>query len=148
MTQGFSETPWKVPEKWSVSPYCYEKEVRATWQLPETLSIHDVTLRDGEQTPGVVFRKNEKIKIAHALEEAGEAGRWFKCNLLGALRDVVPLIPLFGWGWEADERINALALPALSWTSFSGMKNMRPTNDYATFGESSAVGMIFGVFGF
>ena len=25
----------------------------------------------GEQTPGVVFRKDEKLKIAHALEEAG-----------------------------------------------------------------------------
>jgi hypothetical protein len=58
------------------------------------------------------------------------------------------LIPLFGWGWEARKSINALAFPALSWTSFSGMKNMRPTSDYATFGESFGAGMIFSVFGF
>jgi len=66
-----NETPWKVPGKWSVSPYCFESEVRVNWQLPKQITIHDVTLRDGEQTPGVVFRKEEKLKIAHALAEAG-----------------------------------------------------------------------------
>jgi len=71
MSQEFSGTPWKVPGKWSVSPYCFAPEVRANWQLPKEVVIHDVTLRDGEQTPGVVFRKDEKLKIAHALEESG-----------------------------------------------------------------------------
>ena len=65
------ETPWKVAGKWSVSPYGFEPEVRRRWNLPSKIRIHDVTLRDGEQTPGVVFRKEEKLKIAHALEEAG-----------------------------------------------------------------------------
>jgi len=70
-SQSARETPWTQPGKWSVSPYGFEAEVRRGWQLPEQLTIHDVTLRDGEQTPGVVFRKDEKLRIAHALEEAG-----------------------------------------------------------------------------
>ncbi len=71
MSQGKDESPWVAPGKWSVSPYCYEPEVRTDWRLPKEIAIHDVTLRDGEQTPGVVFRKDEKLKIAHALEDAG-----------------------------------------------------------------------------
>ncbi|MBI5969011.1 MAG: hypothetical protein HY882_14285, partial [Deltaproteobacteria bacterium] len=70
-SQAKTETAWKVEGKWSVSPYSFEPEVRKDWQLPKQITIHDVTLRDGEQTPGVVFRKDEKLKIAHALEEAG-----------------------------------------------------------------------------
>ena len=65
------ETPWKVPGKWSLSPYGFEPEVRKDWKVPKKVTIHDVTLRDGEQTPGVVFRKEEKLKIAHALEDMG-----------------------------------------------------------------------------
>jgi len=69
--QSKSATPWRVEGKWSVSPYGFEAEVRKDWTLPKQVTIHDVTLRDGEQTPGVVFRKEEKLKIAHALEDAG-----------------------------------------------------------------------------
>jgi len=33
--------------------------------------VHDITLRDGEQQAGVVFRKDDKVKIAKKLDEAG-----------------------------------------------------------------------------
>src|ERR1700735_2249041 len=57
--------------KWWVSPYNFVPEVRATFDLPEKVSIHDATLRDGEQTPGIVFSIKDKIAIAEKLDEVG-----------------------------------------------------------------------------
>ena len=58
-------------EKWWVSPYNFVDEVRGGLDLPEKVEIHDATLRDGEQTPGVVFRKDDKVRIAQKLDEIG-----------------------------------------------------------------------------
>jgi methanogen homocitrate synthase len=57
--------------EWWVSPYNYAPEVRNTYDLPARVSIHDATLRDGEQTPGVVMSVAEKIAIAEKLDEIG-----------------------------------------------------------------------------
>jgi isopropylmalate/homocitrate/citramalate synthase len=57
--------------EWWVSPYNYAPEVRTTYDLPARVSIHDATLRDGEQTPGVVMSVAEKIAIAEKLDEIG-----------------------------------------------------------------------------
>jgi methanogen homocitrate synthase len=57
--------------KWWVSPYNFVDEVRAGFELPKKVEIHDATLRDGEQTPGVVFRKDHKVRIAQMLDEVG-----------------------------------------------------------------------------
>lgn len=56
---------------WWVSPYNFVDEVRGELNLPEKVEIHDATLRDGEQTPGVVFRKDDKVRIAQMLDEVG-----------------------------------------------------------------------------
>ncbi|MHC4712421.1 MAG: LeuA family protein [Planctomycetota bacterium] len=58
-------------ESWWVSSFNYAPEVREGLDLPERLRFHDVTLRDGEQTPGVVFRAEEKVRIAKLLDEVG-----------------------------------------------------------------------------
>jgi isopropylmalate/homocitrate/citramalate synthase len=58
-------------DKWFVSPYNFIENVTRNFKLPEKIIIHDTTLRDGEQQAGVVFRKNEKIEIAMALDDAG-----------------------------------------------------------------------------
>jgi isopropylmalate/homocitrate/citramalate synthase len=56
---------------WWVSPYNYAPEVRNTYDLPPRVSIHDATLRDGEQTPGVVMSVADKIAIAEKLDAIG-----------------------------------------------------------------------------
>ncbi|PWU03593.1 MAG: 2-isopropylmalate synthase [Terriglobia bacterium] len=58
-------------DQWWVSPYNYAPEVRAAFDLPQRVSIHDATLRDGEQTPGVVMSVADKIAIAEKLDEIG-----------------------------------------------------------------------------
>ena len=63
--------PWFDPERWWVSPMNFAREVHDG--LPERVEIHDVTLRDGEQTPGVVFRREERVAIAQALSDLGVA---------------------------------------------------------------------------
>lgn len=57
--------------QWWVSPYNFVDGVRAQFHLPERVSIHDATLRDGEQTPGVVYSIQDKIAIAAKLAEIG-----------------------------------------------------------------------------
>jgi isopropylmalate/homocitrate/citramalate synthase len=57
--------------EWWVSPYNFLPEVREKFELPAKVSIHDATLRDGEQTPGVVFSIADKIAIAEKLDEVG-----------------------------------------------------------------------------
>ncbi len=62
--------PWKS-EHWFVSPWNFVDEVTAGFHPPAKLRIHDVTLRDGEQQAGIVFTKDEKVRIAEKLAEAG-----------------------------------------------------------------------------
>ncbi len=54
-----------------VSPYNHKPEVKATRSLPAKVQVHDATLRDGEQTPGVVMSVADKIAIAEKMDEAG-----------------------------------------------------------------------------
>jgi len=65
-----SSTPWQT-DKWFVSPWNFQPEVRAGFDFPPSIQIHDITLRDGEQQAGVVLRKDEKIRIAEKMAEAG-----------------------------------------------------------------------------
>jgi len=58
-------------DNWWVSNFNVKDEVREEWKLPGKILIHDATLRDGEQTPGIVLSKEEKVRIAEKLGEAG-----------------------------------------------------------------------------
>jgi len=65
-----SSTPWQT-DQWFVSPWNFQPEVRAGLTFPPAIQFHDLTLRDGEQQAGIVLRKDEKVRIAEKLAEAG-----------------------------------------------------------------------------
>ncbi len=60
-----------VENQWWISPYNFLPEVLEGLDLPQKVAIHDATLRDGEQTPGVVFTVADKIAIAEKMDEIG-----------------------------------------------------------------------------
>ena len=56
---------------WWLSDFNLKPEVMGENHLPKRLKIYDTTLRDGEQTIGVSFDKNEKLEIAKMLDAMG-----------------------------------------------------------------------------
>ena len=64
------QDPWKT-KNWFVSPWNFSDSVLSQLKFPKQVIIHDITLRDGEQQTGIIFNKDDKIRIAEALAEAG-----------------------------------------------------------------------------
>ena len=57
----------KWRDKIFVSPYCKYDEVKRVYNNEGDPLIHDSTLREGEQSPGVVFSSDDRVKIAGSL---------------------------------------------------------------------------------
>lgn len=62
-----------MTDQYWVTPFNFMEEIRSQLTLPadNTVRIHDVTIREAEQAPGVVFNKDEKVAIAKALDRLG-----------------------------------------------------------------------------
>jgi isopropylmalate/homocitrate/citramalate synthase len=61
---------WLTDKYW-VTEFNYFEEIRSQFDLPERVYIHDVTLREAEQTPHVVMKPDEKLAIYEALDDLG-----------------------------------------------------------------------------
>ena len=65
-----SSKPWIGP-KWVSSLYNFKPNVLKQLNFPKKIELYDVTCRDGEQRPGVVFLRDDKVAIAKKLDEVG-----------------------------------------------------------------------------
>ena len=65
-----NNTPW-VSEKWFTSPWNFAPEPIQDFKFAKAIKFHDVTLRDGEQQAGLVFKKEQKIALAEKMAEMG-----------------------------------------------------------------------------
>lgn len=66
MTNSKNERPWFRDDSY-ISPWTYK--ANEALDLPGQVTIYDVTLRDGEQYPGLVFSKEEKVELAQILDD-------------------------------------------------------------------------------
>lgn len=58
-------------EKWYLSRFNFVPEVKRSLKSVQKVVISDCTLRDGEQQAGVIFTKDDKVRIARKLDEVG-----------------------------------------------------------------------------
>ncbi|MDX9871819.1 MAG: hypothetical protein RBT41_05335 [Clostridia bacterium] len=65
-----AQEKWFTKEYW-IGEHNWNDEVRKQFDLPEKVWVHDVTLREAEQHPGIVLKPDEKIALAKALDELG-----------------------------------------------------------------------------
>ncbi|MFQ5879672.1 MAG: hypothetical protein ACE5IZ_05830, partial [Dehalococcoidia bacterium] len=55
---------------WAVSPYNYAESVRAGMNLPQRVTVCDLTLREGRQVEGVSLAPEQVVEVARRLDEA------------------------------------------------------------------------------
>tara|TARA_R110001583_G_scaffold188860_3_gene351339 strand:- start:27334 stop:28446 length:1113 start_codon:yes stop_codon:yes gene_type:complete len=91
------------------------------------VTINDTTLRDGEQTAGVAFTRQEKVSLALMLDKAGvkhlEVGipamGKEECLTIAAIREALPDSCLMAWCRAKFDEIQLAASLKLDWVDIS-----------------------------
>ena len=60
-----------MPDKWCVSEYGLNDEMREEMKLPKKFHVRDSTIREGDETPGVYMSPANKLKIAEKVWDIG-----------------------------------------------------------------------------
>jgi len=124
------KTKW-FNEKWWVSPLNYNEELRNSLDFPGRVYVRDSTIREGEETPGVYYTLDEKIKIVEKLEDIGV--EHIDCGYIGHVQDQ----------WDLANRIKELGLKLKTYSHLSSnpsrwtneiKKSLEAKLDYIGFG--------------
>jgi len=124
------ETKW-FNEKWWVSPLNYEEKVVESFNLPKRVNIRDSTIREGEETPGIYYTLDQKIKIVEKLEDIGV--EHIDCGYIGQVQDQ----------WDLADKIKELGLKLQTYSHLSSNpsrwnkeieKSLEAKIDYIGFG--------------
>jgi len=68
---SLENVPFYEKNRYWLCPTNFLPEINDPTKEKQQVKIHDVSLRDGEQTPNVVFTKEERIAMAKALNDLG-----------------------------------------------------------------------------
>ncbi|MHA2034970.1 MAG: LeuA family protein [Promethearchaeota archaeon] len=125
-----NDTKW-FNKKWWVSPLNYEEKVLESYNIPENVQIRDSTIREGEETPGVYYSLDDKIKIVEKLEDIGI--KHIDCGYIGQVQDQ----------WDLARSIKELGLKMETYSHLSSNpsrwnseieKSLEAKIDYIGFG--------------
>ena len=100
------ESKW-FNKKWWVSAFNYSEKVLKSFNLPEKVYIRDSTIREGEETPGVYYTLDQKIKIVEKLEAIGV--EHIDCGYIGQVEDQ----------WELANQIKELGFKLKTYSHLS-----------------------------
>jgi len=123
-------TKW-FNEKWWISSLNYIDEVRKSFNLPNRVYVRDSTVREGEETPGVYYTLDQKIKIVEKLEELGV--EHIDCGYIGQVPDQ----------WDLANQVKELGIKLKTYSHLSSnpsrwtyeiKKSLEAKLDYIGFG--------------
>ncbi|MHA1106645.1 MAG: hypothetical protein ACTSPN_13155 [Promethearchaeota archaeon] len=115
------KTKW-FNDKWWISPLNYDPELSKHYNFPKQVHIRDSTIREGEETPGVYYTLDEKIKIVEMLEELGV--EHIDCGYIGQVQDQ----------WELANQIKELGMKIKTYSHLSTNPSRWTDEIYIGFG--------------